>query len=342
MPKAVCSSCGYVLRFSADVAGDPLECPECGEEIETRVRRGPPRRVSRAPDEERVTYQAPQTPSRVALGLGLASLIVGVMALPANWIPGFGKPALVVGAAALLLGLVGLGVAAVRQGEGLVFPIAGSAVALVAFGLSMSQLLGFLPGLAQPPPPVSVAEVFPRPMEPGPARPTDLVDADKALPAAPELPWFDVSKGPCQVGDVRLYVGDAFVGRVKQQDLEGQKESAEDYLTIQVVIENLAKTRKLDYTGWSSPASAVRLVDNFKNPYRRKEPDILGLAKELAPLLGGGREAKSIHPGERLEDLVIFERPVPAIKFLRLELPLAALGQTGTFRLQIPANLIRR
>src|SRR5205085_3242266 len=90
--------------------------------------------------------EAPLLPSRVALGLGLASLVVGVLALPLTWVPAVGKWAVPVSGFGLILGIVGAGWAAVRRGQGLVFPLAGALVSLLALGLGGAQVLGWLGG----------------------------------------------------------------------------------------------------------------------------------------------------------------------------------------------------
>src|SRR5262249_7986249 len=163
------------------------------------------------------------------------------------------------------------------------------------------------------------------------------VPAEKDSASDPKLPWYDASKGPLQVGDARVQIGHVLVGPVRMQGILGQEETPDPYLGIQLFIQNGGKTRKIDYPGRSrrSPAD-VRLVDNFGNIYRRRDPD------PLSQVLGQVRETKSIHPGERLEDLLVFEKPLPNVQSLRLELPASAVGGSGTFRFQIPKNMIGR
>jgi hypothetical protein len=63
----------------------------------------------------------------------------------------------------------------------------------------------------------------------------------------------------------------------------------------------------------------------------------------LAPgvaIAGQVRSAVSLDPGKSLEDLLVFEPPLNEIRFLRLELPAAAFGDTGSLRFQIPMGMI--
>ncbi len=81
---------------------------------------------------------------------------------------------------------------------------------------------------------------------------------------------------------------------------------------------------------------AASLTDNFGNPYKRLSLD------PGSQVPGQISSATSIYPGKRLEDLLVFEPPIENLQFLRLELPAAAFGGTGTLRLQIPKTMIRR
>jgi hypothetical protein len=136
-------------------------------------------------------------------------------------------------------------------------------------------------------------------------------------------------------------------------------------LAIQVLIENTSTTRKIDFLGWSGAMpntltlkellggvvanksnvttlsaperNAASLADNLGNPYKRISLD-LG-----AQIPGQISMATSLYPGKRLdEDLLVFEPPIDKVQFLRLELPAAAFGDSGSLRLQIPKAMIRR
>jgi hypothetical protein len=265
------------------------------------------------------------------MGLGLAALLVGVMALPLAWVPGVGPLGMAVAGGGVLLGVVGVIMAGLHRGEGLAFPIAGWAVSCVALGVGLAQHFGVFTPHVEPTNPPVVAVVEPSKPPPEPAKPAE----EPAAPAK-ELPWFDISRNPYQVDDVRLRLGHVIVGRVQQVLIE-RSETPDDCLGVQLRIENIGKTRKIDYRGWAtSAASSIRLHDNFGNPYRRREPDL------LSTFVGQVREPTAIHPGEHVDDLLVFEKPIPKISYLRLELPAAALGGTGTFRLHIPGSVIRR
>jgi hypothetical protein len=158
----------------------------------------------------------------------------------------------------------------------------------------------------------------------------------KDTPAAPV--WVDASK-PVQAGDVRLWLV-ASLGFVSYDSIvDGKSQSQEKRLLIQVRIENIGKTRKINYTGWGlgllNP-NAATLKDNFDNTYKRVMPEF------GSTIVGQVSETTSIYPSKYLDDLLVFEAPVENMQFLRLVLPAAALGGEGEFYLQIPRKMITR
>lgn len=186
-------------------------------------------------------------------------------------------------------------------------------------------------------------------------------------PSEPKEPsWADASKGPVQHGDVRVRVTGVAVRNVRIKDVLGEETvSPTKNLVIQVEIFNTSSTRKLDFLGWSgatantltltdllgsagrsktnaaepqttSERNAASLTDNFNNSYKRMSLD-LG-----AQIPGQITTASSLYPGKQLEDLLVFEPPIDKIQYLRLELPAAAFGGTGSLRLQIPRAMIHR
>ena len=84
--------------------------------------------------------------------------------------------------------------------------------------------------------------------------------------------------------------------------------------------------------------NAATLTDNFGNPYKPFKVNV-ALGEEIPGQISA---ETSIYPEKNIEDLLVFEPPLENIEFLRLELPAAACGMTGTLHLQIPKSMIRR
>ena len=104
----------------------------------------------------------------------------------------------------------------------------------------------------------------------------------------------------------------------------------DECLIVTVELRNLNAERKLEYTGWGGrgiEAQGVKLTDNKKNSYRRK----------VLPIT-----VQSIYPGDTIQDRLIFERPIPSVDHLLLELPAAVFDkeQRDTLRFKIPMAMI--
>jgi hypothetical protein len=276
-----------------------------------------------------------------------------------SWIPQVGLLSMPLSGLGLLLGIAGLVIAIIQRGRGIGFPIAGSAVSLVALviGVFWLGLLGAA-GKQNAAKEIIAASGIDQNQE------QNNLAAAKPSPGK-EAPWADASKDAVQQKDVKVHLGAVVVRNVKIKDVLGEETvSPTKQLTIQVFVDNTNSTRKIDFLGWSGAATsavgladllgtgrtkgngtesplapernAATLTDNFKNPYKR-------LTLELgAQVPGQITTPTSVYPGKRVEDLLVFEPPVDKVQFLRLELPATAFGGTGSLRLQIPKEMIYR
>ena len=164
---------------------------------------------------------------------------------------------------------------------------------------------------------------------------TARFELDKS-PEGKEAAWTDASKGPVQHGDVRVELAAVTVRNIKLKDPLGEESvPATKYLTISIHLVNMNATHKIDFLGWSAMESpAAVLQDDSGKRYQRL---CRGPGGEI---LGQARTAISLDPGKPLEDLLVFEPPMNEIRFLRLDLPATAFGDTGSLRFQIPKELI--
>lgn len=166
MPISVTCGCGRKLKAPDTAAGQRAKCPECGGMVyvpdparmptadypvrERERQRGhepPPARAVAAPMV--APASAPVAPvqtvhvltaphGRGANGVGVASLIFGVLALAICWIPFLGLLAWPLAGFALLLGVVGLLIAAFDGRSGFGSPIGGIVSGVVAMALSFA------------------------------------------------------------------------------------------------------------------------------------------------------------------------------------------------------------
>lgn len=166
MPIPVnCPGCGVNLKVPDTAAGQKVKCPKCqtpfdvaaggfGEPPPAPVQAGGPRRgPAPPPDDEGYDdepyrgdqYRPPrqQGPGTgLQLGLGIAGMSVGILAVLFAWIPCIGAFAWPVAAIGLVLSGAGL-IVAITKKAGWAFPIAGTSVSAVALALSLYWWFAF-------------------------------------------------------------------------------------------------------------------------------------------------------------------------------------------------------
>ena len=151
--------------------------------------------------------------------------------------------------------------------------------------------------------------------------------------SSPEDEWNDASK-PFQQGNLRIEVTRLFVGKVALKSLGDEEGVSKDALCqIGLRISNLGAASKVDYQGWqgNSLSSDATLADDVGNHYKGVE---FGISTQIV----GQLRSESIYPGKSVEEVLVFEAPVEAARYLNLELPAKNVGEKGTIRLRIPRN----
>jgi hypothetical protein len=235
-------------------------------------------------------------------------------------------------ALALLLGLAGVVTAGASHKTSLRLPAAGSAVsgAVVVVALLFPALLGnayraYREKANQDSTGVTAIPLLPRPQEE-----TGLEESG----------WVDGSRAAVQQDHVRVMLTGVAVGPVELKTPSKKQPTREKFLTIRLRIQHVGAAREFPYPSWNEPApgnekSLPTLTDNTGKVYRRKSFDV------GVEVVGQVRRA-SVFPGTFVEDLLVFEAPPAGVEFLHLELPVAAWGGDGVFRLAIPKSMIRR
>jgi hypothetical protein len=163
MPISVTCACGRKLKAPDAAAGRMAKCPECGAAVPVPDPARMPTadypakkaafeemgRMGREMQGRALSVPIPAAPvqtvhvltapaGRAANGVGVASLVLGVLALGVCWIPFLGLLAWPLAAFALLLGVVGLLVAAFDGRSGFGSPVGGIVSGVVAVVLSFA------------------------------------------------------------------------------------------------------------------------------------------------------------------------------------------------------------
>jgi hypothetical protein len=273
---------------------------------------------------DRLLGEPRETGSDELDGYAVAALILGILALlftSITQVAFLTKPLACLG---LVLG-VKASLTARRERTGVGLPFAASAMCLFTVGFAGPWRIW--PGAPASSPVVNWQRV------------AVIPKGDKGMTLWPTVDiaeWVDVSRATVQHNDVRLRVIGVTIGPLPNSSssrsvLPG---AGKNYLLVRVAVSNAGAVRLVEYGGWGDKAPVPgryepRLTDNLDRRYEHCPPgDREGSARPII-----------LTPGRTVEDVLVYEPPpLDDVTELRLELPAAAYGGTGTLRLKIPRS----
>jgi hypothetical protein len=116
----------------------------------------------------------------------------------------------------------------------------------------------------------------------------------------------------------------------------GSSKSKDKLFIVSLAITNLNPTKIVNYKGWGareldfSGEDRAALGDDADNSYKRVH---FGLGSRIDGQVFGN---ESIYPNKTINDIVVFEPPTDAAKFVLLQLPASGFGGNGMLRIKIP------
>ena len=136
-----------------------------------------------------------------------------------------------------------------------------------------------------------------------------------------------------RAGDIFVEVKDGRVGRVSGTSPAGrQVDSDTDVLRLTIHLLNKNPARAVPYRSWLGEP-AVLLTDDLGTEY----PQVGFRAEWGDRAVPDGHVASAdIYSDRNVTDVLLFQRPVPAAKFLLLRLPAENVGGSGWLWLKIP------
>jgi len=335
-----------------DVAAAPPRALTPAEELSYAVRQGRAPEQGHAPGLTAVNVLLPRRGS----SLGIAALVLGVLAFLFCWIPLLGAITLPLSGLGALLGVIGIVIALTRKGAGIGFPIAGTAVSVLALVIAFTMTSAMVAGIG------AVGESLSDTHAQRYATNQELVEQRTATPTSetvgvnaasrrpvhppsspPEQVWA-MADTPVKQGDVQIQVVSAKVGYVSVNDRASMRNehsrSKEPELVITVKLTNLSVTKKLDYRTWAGADMSFErdfgtLQDNFGNSYKRVNYGFMS-----TPV--GRTKSSSMFPNKTISDVLVFEPPIDAAEHLDLELPAKNFGGTGMIRIRIAMTMVER
>jgi hypothetical protein len=256
--------------------------------------------------------------------VGACSFFFGCIALVFAQIAFLSFLAIPLGCVGLLLGLVGILLCLDTPRRGWILAAGGTTVSAAVIGIVL-----LVPGLfgIEPRTEGEESERTDPVVEKVDARRIEGRDADEAE-------WVDAGKHLFRVGKMRIKVAAVQIKRLQYKDGTVQPVKEGKSLAITLRLSNINNASAIAYRSWQAPGAAgLRLKDNTGKTYAAAS---LEPGKQVA---GHVNEAK-VSLGQPVTDVLVFRVPVASYKYLRLELPAAAVGGTGTLRLHIPRSMV--
>lgn len=360
-----CGHCGNSIRVPEQAAGRKGKCNKCGESL-TVPSAAPPAEVGYSltgldeePEEELEEYAPPATvrprkpkraappvavqvnvtqPSRAAHSLGIASLVLGILAFLICWIPLIGALGLPLSGLGFVLGVIGLILAMVRSGHGVGFPIAGSAICGLAFFIALSMTAAIL----QVPDAIAQARAAAERAKNKPAVPlkppgAPMVPAGgapaAAAPAVEEKPLTYRIGQPFENETVVLTLTSAKVEKPELKNFSGDKfRLKEDSLLVTFRIRNKQPRKVLNFYSGDIGGDRIEAKDDVENSITN------GPTRDL---VGALRFGEDIPPETEVEHVDRFDVPLPKTEHVTLSFDMRIFQQSGIVTFQIDAGEIK-
>ncbi|HZT83753.1 MAG TPA: hypothetical protein VFA26_26215 [Gemmataceae bacterium] len=358
--KARCPKCQgvFVMPGSAPISSRPVPPPrprptdDLDEVPPDELPRRPSRRRERddLDDRDDDLPRRPAPPpesdrSGTALGLGIGSLATGVIALMSAvgvsalcfCCPISGWVTLPVSITGAILGGAGVIVALATGKRGLAFPIAGTAVNVVAIALAIIlPLVGFSLFTAANSQAMNQMQQNAIQVQKQAAEQQrrQIEDMQKKQQEEANAVWADVGKRETQkANDVEVRVTSAKVEEVPI----GAGRLKSKRLVVRLELTSRKPAGEVTYRGWGSgdvfSQRDVKLTDNQGAPLLMVDN---GPRRRVEGQVG----TVNLQPNQPVTDVLHFTQPLRQFDFLRLELPAGNVGGTGKLRFQIPKAMV--
>lgn len=328
LEKCSCNHCSGHIEFDSEHAGQMVVCPHCG--LETQLFAPFNKKTAQSPSAvQNVSVEV----KRVASPLGIASLVIGVIACVFCVTPLLAFWAIRLALIGVLLSLVGVAMSAKNKKTGFEYPISGGIVSLLSIVIALVMTDGF------------------------------AVLTHKATSA---LQTFKESHSAFQQGDITVKMGDVvheFTTKESESPTEHGllvKEKTNNYLLIRVDMFNSSSNRICDFSTFRSNAV---LTDNKGNYYRnlerfdnrdlnvtlvlqptyRKEDEKVVHGWKPPPSQGDFffADSKRVQPNTFWDDMLGYEMTDSPGTVLHLELSAENFGGTGKIKFEIPVSTIK-
>ncbi len=264
------------------------------------------------------------------MGLGIASLVCGIVAVPFALFPCTTVFGLVLAGVGLVLGVTGGILAMMKQGQGVAFPIAGSAVSLLAasfFALWAFVCAGFIS---------SSKQSFQQAQQA--AEQNQLLADDRQKANLVAQGYLEAGRDVYKDGRVEVRIVSITLGPITL-DRPGAAPAVFDtnYVRVKVSVRNVSG-KDLDYKSWGlatqlGGVNTPRLNDGMRGtvaPFRLG-PNVQAVGQQKDTVL---------RPGQEITDLIVFEKGWLRKSNWQMDLPGMAVGAAQPVRFLVPKAMV--
>jgi hypothetical protein len=327
--KCSCGHCSGHIEFDSEHAGQMVACPHCGLETELSVAPN----KSNSPSPRAIPNNVSVEIKRGVSPLGIASLVLGIIACLFCWIPFLGLFVIPLAGIGLLLALVGLIMASVNRKTGFVFPISGGIVCLLSITIALVMTGGFA---------VLIQKANTEAKSDTKTDESKASSKSSADQASRNLTPMTFQQGNIQ-GEIDEIVHGFTTGESPTE--RGLIVKTSNFLLIKVSVSNTSSNRIYDYTTLRNNAT---LTDNKENNYHKIDSNqtVEEYGKVsvgwVAPYPLRGKfysNSSRISPHTGREDMLGFDIPDSPGDVLYFELQAENFGGTGKIRFEIPVSI---
>ncbi|HMN97447.1 MAG TPA: hypothetical protein PKC43_06175 [Phycisphaerales bacterium] len=231
--------------------------------------------------------------------MGIASVILGLVALLICWIPFVSIIGAIFAGLGLLLAIIGVLAAVFRRGRGIGFALGGGALCVVSLSISLVTSVGLAAAVSGVPSALEQAR-------------SRAHEASVQGPAASSGPTVVDWQAWADVDDVRIRLVDAYVGTRNFDQFGRAMTTTSDAVWIKMEIENPSTNKRAPFVSWRDRGLFGRadVVDEHGNRYT--------VYTLTGGVPDGGISAESIYPGQTVADWFACELPVDAATELRV------------------------
>jgi hypothetical protein len=272
-----CPSCEFSMQSPDSMAGGKEACPACGNvtivphQIPVPKPKSP---IPRMPTTEAAQPATITVKMKSANGLGIASLVIGIIAILGCWIPFINATSMILAILGCILGGLGLLISLLGQESGVGLPVSGMITCAIAIAVACAVTMGSMNAMDELQREIEAAAESPF-SEEQPERPSATSPRRRPQNRNPSMKetWISAAQ-VVRCGDAEIQIKKVVLGKVALISAMNDKGMSKDeLLMVYVKVNNINPNKKMNYRSWRGAGYTMKrdfavLKDNHGNSYK--------------------------------------------------------------------------